>query len=46
MIFTNSFSNNEAIEAIILQGVWVIILVIPIQILWVIAKKQLIIQGG
>jgi ABC-2 type transport system permease protein len=46
MIFTNGFSEAEALEAIILQGVWVIILFIPIQFLWNIAKKQLVIQGG
>ncbi|WP_141434350.1 ABC-2 family transporter protein [Bacillus sp. 03113] len=46
MIFTNGFSQQEAFQAIILQLVWVIILIIPIQILWRLAKKQLIIQGG
>ncbi|MDZ5474540.1 ABC-2 family transporter protein [Bacillus sp. 31A1R] len=46
MIFTNGFTTSEAWNAIILQGIWVIILVIPIQVLWYVAKKQLIIQGG
>ncbi|KAF0820482.1 MULTISPECIES: ABC transporter permease [unclassified Cytobacillus] len=46
MIFTSSFSDNEAIQAIMMQGIWVLILIIPIQILWIIAKKQLVIQGG
>jgi len=46
MIFTNGFNGNQAFEAILLQAAWVVILLIPIQILWVIAKKQLIIQGG
>ncbi|WP_456276705.1 ABC transporter permease [Bacillus sp. AK128] len=46
MIFTEGFKGSEIINALILQGAWAIILIIPIQILWVIAKKQLIIQGG
>ncbi|HAQ06552.1 MAG TPA: daunorubicin ABC transporter permease, partial [Bacillus bacterium] len=46
MIFTNGFTGNEAIEGIILQAVWVLILLVPVQVLWAIAKKQLIIQGG
>ncbi|MFE8700553.1 ABC transporter permease [Cytobacillus sp. FJAT-54145] len=46
MIFTNGFTSSEAWNAIILQGVWVLILIIPVQVLWVMAKKQLIIQGG
>lgn len=46
MIFTNGFSGSEAWNAILLQGLWVIILILPIQVLWIIAKKQLIIQGG
>ncbi|MBT2695393.1 ABC-2 family transporter protein [Bacillus sp. ISL-55] len=46
MIFTNGFTGSEAVEGLMLQAAWVLILVIPIQVLWVIAKKQLIIQGG
>lgn len=46
MIFSNGFTGSEAVGALVSQGVWVLILVIPIQILWVIAKKQLVIQGG
>lgn len=46
MIFTNGFTGSQAVEGLLLQSAWVLILLIPIRILWVIAKKQLIIQGG
>ncbi|MEW8986040.1 MAG: daunorubicin ABC transporter permease, partial [Bacillus sp. (in: firmicutes)] len=46
MIFTGGFSHEQAIQAIISQAVWVGILIVPIYVLWILAKKQLIIQGG
>jgi len=46
MIVTKGFSQAQAIDAITQQFVWVILLFFPIQILWSLAKKQLIIQGG
>lgn len=46
MIFTNGFSHHQAINAILQQSVWVLVLVLPVQILWILAKKQLVIQGG
>ncbi len=46
MIVTKGFSQSQAIDAITQQFVWVILLFFPIQILWSLAKKQLIIQGG
>ncbi|WP_335872504.1 ABC transporter permease [Bacillus sp. 2205SS5-2] len=46
MIFTGNFSGNELLTALFLQFIWVVILFIPINLLWKIAKKQLIIQGG
>ena len=46
MIFTEGFKGNEIINAIIFQGIWAVALLIPIQALWVVAKKQLIVQGG
>ncbi len=46
MIFTNGFSHQQAISAIWQQLIWVIVLLLPIQLLWMTAKKQLIIQGG
>lgn len=46
MIFTEGFSGNEIYTAIAMQAFWALILIIPIQLLWVLAKKQLIVQGG
>lgn len=46
MIFTKGFTDHQVLVAIGQQFLWVVILIVPIQILWSIAKKQLIIQGG
>jgi ABC-2 type transport system permease protein len=46
MIFTGGITGTEAFEAIGIQFIWFIILALPIQFLWVKAKKSLIIQGG
>ncbi|NHM33297.1 ABC transporter permease [Neobacillus terrae] len=46
MIFSNGFTRQAAFHAILEQAIWVIILVLPIQVLWSLAKKQLVIQGG
>jgi ABC-2 type transport system permease protein len=46
MIFTEGFKGIELFHALMFQFVWAIVLIIPIKILWVMAKKQLIIQGG
>jgi ABC-2 type transport system permease protein len=46
MIFTEGFVGQEIYNAVLLQAVWVLILFIPIRLLWSLAKKHLIIQGG
>lgn len=46
MIFTEGIKGREAVEAIFLQGFWFIVLLVPIQLLWMKAKKNLVIQGG
>ncbi|WP_108670556.1 ABC transporter permease [Peribacillus acanthi] len=46
MIFTEGFSGNEMTQALLQQGIWTVVLWIPIQVLWIYAKKQLVIQGG
>jgi ABC-2 type transport system permease protein len=46
MIFTEGFVGQEIYHAVLLQAVWVLILFIPIRLLWSLAKKHLIIQGG
>ncbi|WP_338448161.1 ABC-2 family transporter protein [Niallia oryzisoli] len=46
MIFTEGFAGQEITNALLLQAVWVLILLIPIRLLWSLAKKHLIVQGG
>lgn len=46
MIFTEGFAGHEITNALLLQAVWVLILLIPIRLLWSLAKKHLIVQGG
>ncbi|ALC92108.1 daunorubicin ABC transporter permease [Bacillus sp. FJAT-18017] len=46
MIVTKGFTGSQVVEALLQQAVWVLILLVPIYILWQLAKKQLIIQGG
>ncbi|WP_243291545.1 ABC-2 family transporter protein [Bacillus sp. FJAT-47783] len=46
MIFTEGFQGQEVMSALMLQAVWAVILIIPIQVMWMIAKKQMVIQGG
>lgn len=46
MIFTEGFVGPEITRALLFQGFWVLVLVVPVQLLWLIAKKQLIVQGG
>ncbi|WP_096439717.1 ABC transporter permease [Alteribacter populi] len=46
MIFTEGFTGGEVYSAILLQLMWSVILFIPIQLLWIAAKRQLIVQGG
>lgn len=46
MIFTNGFSHQQALMGIWQQCMWVVVLLVPIKLLWTLAKKQLVIQGG
>lgn len=46
MIFTEAYKGNELFQAILYQGIWALLLLIPIQLLWILAKKQMVIQGG
>jgi ABC-2 type transport system permease protein len=46
MIFTEGFVGQEIYNALISQVFWVVILLIPIRLLWSLAKKHLIVQGG
>ncbi|MFD1635771.1 ABC transporter permease [Evansella tamaricis] len=46
MIFTGGFVGSEIYSAIGIQIFWSVLLIIPIQALWMLAKRQLIVQGG
>ena len=46
MIFTEGFVGQEILQALLLQAFWAIVLLIPLKLLWILAKKQLIVQGG
>jgi ABC-2 type transport system permease protein len=46
MIFTEGFEGGEVFHALITQCIWAVVLIIPIQLLWLVAKKRLIVQGG
>lgn len=46
MIVTESFQGQAIIDGLLFQLVWCVLLLIPIQLLWRAAKKQLVIQGG
>ncbi|QKS73189.1 ABC-2 family transporter protein [Paenalkalicoccus suaedae] len=46
MIFTEGFEGSEIYVALATQLFWSILLFIPIQLMWMLAKKRLIVQGG
>ena len=46
MIFTEGFVGQEIYHAVLIQALWALVLLIPIRLLWTLAKKQLIVQGG
>jgi ABC-2 type transport system permease protein len=46
MIFTEGFTGSRVTEALLLQLFWAVVLIVPIQVFWVIAKKKLVVQGG
>lgn len=46
MIFTGAAAGEEITHALLIQSGWVVILTIPLQLLWVQAKKTLVVQGG
>ena len=46
MIFTEGFVGNKIYTAVMLQAFWAVILMIPIQLLWSLARRRLIVQGG
>lgn len=46
MIFTEGIKGADVYQALLLQGLWCLVLVVPIQLLWLKAKRTLIVQGG
>lgn len=46
MIFTEGFTGSAVSEALLFQVMWVLLLMVPIQALWWIARRKLVVQGG
>lgn len=46
MVLVKGLSGNEWLEVLLNQALWVILLIIPIQMIWKKARKNLIVQGG
>ncbi|MFD3448082.1 ABC transporter permease [Microbacteriaceae bacterium 4G12] len=46
MIFSEGIQGEAVRNALLFQAVWSIVLVLPIAIMWKMAKKRLIVQGG
>lgn len=46
MIFTEGMQGRAIWNAILFQAVWSVVLLIPIVIMWNMAKKRLVVQGG
>lgn len=46
MIFTEGLQGSAIYHALMLQFIWAVVLIVPIQTLWVIARKRLVVQGG
>lgn len=46
MIFTEGFVGRDIYFGLLNQLIWIVVLIVPIQLLWVLARKQLVVQGG
>lgn len=46
MIFTEGFKGSQITSALLTQCIWALILFVPISLLWNIARKRMVIQGG
>lgn len=46
MIFTEGLQGSAIYHALMLQFIWAVVLIVPIQTLWIIARKRLVVQGG
>ncbi|WP_044641714.1 ABC transporter permease [Risungbinella massiliensis] len=46
VVLVKGLSGQEWIQALLTQGIWVLLLIVPIQLIWRRARKNLIVQGG
>lgn len=46
MIVTGAWTTAQIQQALLVQLVWSLLLVVPIQALWVLARRKLVVQGG
>ncbi|NSL52122.1 ABC transporter permease [Calidifontibacillus erzurumensis] len=46
MIFTEGLQGHAMFQALLFQLIWAVLLVIPIQVLWIFARRKLVVQGG
>lgn len=46
MIFTEGLQGSAMFQALFFQFIWALLLLVPIQTLWVVARRKLIVQGG
>jgi len=46
MIFTEGLTGSAMYNALLLQLIWAAVLLLPIQVIWVVARRKLVVQGG
>ncbi|HJV45578.1 MAG TPA: ABC-2 family transporter protein [Bacillota bacterium] len=46
MIFSEAIGGQNIGHALFIQLIWIVLLLLPIQIMWIKAKKILVVQGG
>jgi ABC-2 type transport system permease protein len=45
-VFTGRISGTEALEALLVQAIWAVVLIIPIFFMWRASRRRLFVQGG
>ncbi|WP_027415591.1 ABC transporter permease [Aneurinibacillus terranovensis] len=46
MIFTGALKGSAIYSAVIIQVIWLLVLIVPLQFLWWRARKNIVVQGG
>jgi ABC-2 type transport system permease protein len=46
VIFSEGLKGTAIVNAILFQAVWCVVLILPIAVMWRMAKKRLVVQGG